>query len=42
MQRQYKLVFCFWRAWKMDGNKVAWQMYRWRSMYLLFIVDTMV
>jgi heme O synthase-like polyprenyltransferase len=31
----------------MEGNKVAWQMYRWTSLYLLFIfvafmVDPMV
>ena len=26
-----------WRVWKKPGNKVAWTMYRWTSMYLLFI-----
>jgi len=26
-----------WRVWKMEGNKPAWQMYRWTSMYLLFL-----
>jgi protoheme IX farnesyltransferase len=36
-----------WRVWKKEGNKIAWQMYRWTSMYLLFIfvafkVDAMV
>ncbi len=41
------LIWGAWRVWKIEGNKVAWQMYRWTSMYLLFIfvafmVDAMV
>jgi protoheme IX farnesyltransferase len=26
-----------WKVWKVDGNKVAWKMYRYSSMYLAFI-----
>jgi heme o synthase len=41
------MVWGAWRVWTTEGNKVAWQMYRWTSMYLLFIfiafmVDRMV
>jgi len=41
------LIYGGWRVWKTEGNKVAWQMYRWTSMYLLFLfiaftVDAMV
>jgi protoheme IX farnesyltransferase len=41
------MIWGAWRVWKMEGNKVAWQMYRWTSMYLLFMfvafmVDRMV
>ena len=31
------LIFAAWRVWKVPGNKVAWTMYRWSSMYLAFI-----
>jgi protoheme IX farnesyltransferase len=31
------LLIAAWRVWKRPGNKVAWTMYRWSSMYLLFI-----
>lgn len=31
------LILAAWRVWKREGNKVAWQMYRWSSMYLFFI-----
>jgi protoheme IX farnesyltransferase len=31
------LFFSAWRVWKVGGNKVAWRMYRWSSMYLAFI-----
>lgn len=31
------MVWGAWRVWKQEGNKVAWQMYRWTSMYLLFL-----
>ena len=31
------LIAAAWRVWKIPGNKVAWTMYRWSSMYLAFI-----
>jgi protoheme IX farnesyltransferase len=31
------LLFAAWRVWRVPGNKVAWTMYRWSSMYLAFI-----
>ncbi len=31
------LVYAAWRVWRVPGNKVAFTMYRWSSMYLLFI-----
>lgn len=31
------LIWGAWRVFKKEGNKVAWQMYRWTSMYLLFL-----
>ena len=31
------LLYAAWRVWKIPGNKVAWTMYRWSSMYLAFI-----
>jgi protoheme IX farnesyltransferase len=31
------LIYAAWRVWKVPGNKVAWRMYRWSSMYLAFI-----
>ncbi|MFZ5882017.1 MAG: heme o synthase [Chloroflexota bacterium] len=31
------LIYTAWRVWKVPGNKVAWTMYRWSSMYLAFI-----
>jgi protoheme IX farnesyltransferase len=31
------LVHAAWRVWKMGGNKVAWKMYRYSSMYLAFL-----
>lgn len=41
------LIFAAWRVYKIEGNKVAWQMYRISSMYLAFIfialmVDTVM
>ena len=41
------MIWGAWRVWKSEGNKAAWQMYRWTSMYLLFLfiafmVDRMV
>ncbi len=31
------LLFAAWRVFRVGGNKVAWTMYRWSSMYLMFI-----
>ncbi len=31
------LLIAAWRVWKTPGNKVAWTMYRWSSMYLMLI-----
>jgi heme o synthase len=31
------LVFAALRVWRVPGNKVAWTMYRWSSMYLAFL-----
>ncbi len=31
------LIAAAWRVWRVPGNKVAWTMYRWSSMYLAFI-----
>ena len=31
------LIYEAWRVWRIPGNKVAWTMYRWTSMYLAFI-----
>lgn len=31
------LIVAAWRVWQIPGNKVAWTMYRWSSMYLAFI-----
>jgi protoheme IX farnesyltransferase len=41
------LIYAAWRVWKVPGNKVAWTMYRWSSMYLALIflalmVDSLV
>jgi protoheme IX farnesyltransferase len=31
------LIYTAWKVWKVPGNKAAWRMYRWSSMYLAFI-----
>ncbi|GAB4423450.1 MAG: hypothetical protein Kow002_13010 [Anaerolineales bacterium] len=31
------LIYAAWKVWIVPGNKVAWRMYRWSSMYLAFI-----
>ncbi len=31
------LLFAAWQVWRKPGNKVAWTMYRWSSMYLMLI-----
>ena len=36
------LIYAAWRVWKVPGNKVAWTMYRWSSMYLAFIFLALV
>jgi protoheme IX farnesyltransferase len=36
------LIFTAWRVWKIPGNKPAWTMYRWSSMYLAFIFLALV
>ncbi len=36
------LIYAAWRVWKIPGNKVAWTMYRWSSMYLAFIFLALV
>ena len=33
----FLLIYAAWRVWKIPGNKVAWTMYRWSSIYLAFI-----
>ncbi|MFH1186471.1 MAG: heme o synthase [Chloroflexota bacterium] len=36
------LLAVAWRVWRVPGNKVAWTMYRWSSMYLMFIFMALV
>jgi protoheme IX farnesyltransferase len=36
------LLYAAWRVYRLEGNKVAWQMYRWSSMYLMFIFLALV
>jgi protoheme IX farnesyltransferase len=36
------LIAAAWRVWRIPGNKVAWSMYRWSSMYLAFIFLALV
>jgi protoheme IX farnesyltransferase len=36
------LIFTAWRVWRIPGNKPAWAMYRWSSMYLAFIFLALV
>jgi protoheme IX farnesyltransferase len=41
------LIYAAWKVWKVPGNKIAWKMYRYSSMYLAFIflalmVDSLV
>lgn len=31
------LLMAAWRLWRQPGNKAAWTMYRWSSLYLLFL-----
>jgi protoheme IX farnesyltransferase len=36
------LIYTAWCVWKIPGNKVAWRMYRWSSVYLAFIFLALV
>ncbi len=36
------LIYAAWKVWKVPGNKVAWAMYRWSSMYLALIFLALV
>ena len=36
------LLYAAWSVWKVGGNRVAWRMYRWSSMYLAFIFIALV
>jgi protoheme IX farnesyltransferase len=36
------LLVAAWRVWTIPGKKVAWTMYRWSSMYLMFIFAALV
>ncbi len=36
------LIAAAWRVWRVPGNKVAWTMYRWSSMYLAFIFVALI
>jgi protoheme IX farnesyltransferase len=36
------LILAAWRVWRIPGNKVAWTMYRWSSMYLMFIFAAVI
>jgi heme o synthase len=36
------LIHTAWKVYKNDGNKVAWKMYRYSSMYLMFLMIAMV
>jgi protoheme IX farnesyltransferase len=36
------LLLAAWRVWKNGGNKLAWKMYRYSSMYLAFLFVVMM
>jgi heme o synthase len=36
------LIYTAWQVWRLPGNKTAWTMYRWSSMYLAFIFLALV
>ncbi len=38
----FLLLLAAWRVWRTPGNKVAWTMYRWSSMYLMLIFVALV
>jgi len=31
------LIYSAWKVWKVGGNRLAWKMYKWSSLYLAFI-----
>jgi hypothetical protein len=37
LRKDFSRPYTAWRVWKVPGDKVAWTMYRWSSMYLMFI-----
>lgn len=36
------LIYSAWKVWKIGGNKIAWRMYRYSSMYLAFLFAALV
>jgi protoheme IX farnesyltransferase len=36
------LLYSAWKVWRVGGNKIAWQMYRYSSMYLAFLFVALV
>jgi hypothetical protein len=36
------LLAAAWKVWKQGGNKLAWKMYRYSSMYLAFLFALMI
>jgi len=36
------LIYSAWKVWRVGGNKIAWQMYRYSSMYLAFLFVALV
>jgi protoheme IX farnesyltransferase len=36
------LIYSAWKVWKVGGNKIAWRMYRYSSMYLMFLFMALV
>jgi protoheme IX farnesyltransferase len=36
------LIYAAWKVWKVGGNKIAWRMYRYSSMYLMFLFAALV
>ena len=36
------LLIAAWRVWRTPGDKVAWTMYRWSSLYLMLIFVALI
>ena len=36
------LLYVAWKVWRVGGNKIAWRMYRYSSMYLAFLFLALV